>query len=112
MGDLNAGQMRFVVRIEQRTTVQDAAGEPNNTWTLFQQRRASVERTPGRELWASDQRQGRVPTMFRLRFLDGVLPQMRLIHNSKVFNILSAFDPDGTKAELTIMAEELVEEAQ
>ncbi len=108
---LNIGAMRDVVRIEQRATTQDAAGEPVLSWTLFAQRRASLERTPGREVWASAERQGRVPTVFHLRYLAGVLPAMRLIHEEKVFNILSALDPDGSRVELVIVTEELVEEA-
>ncbi len=102
--------MREVVRIDQRSTTQDAAGEPLDTWTEFATRRAAIERTPGRELWASSERQGRVPTVFRLRWLEGVLPAMRIVNNSKVLNIVSAIDPDGMRAELVITAEELVEE--
>jgi head-tail adaptor len=109
---LDSGKMRHVVRIEQRATTQDAAGEPALTWTLFAQRRASIVRTPGRELWSSEERQGRIPTLFRLRYLAGVLPAMRVIHGDKVFNILSAIDPDGMRAELVLNTEEHVEEAQ
>jgi head-tail adaptor len=107
---LDSGKMRHVVRIEQRATTQDASGEPALTWTLFASRRAAIVRTPGREIWSSEERQGRVPTLFRLRFLEGVLPAMRVIHGDKVFNILSAIDPDGMRAELVLNTEEHVEE--
>lgn len=108
---LNAGEMRQLVRIEQRTSTQDSTGEPLNTWTLFAERRASVERATGRELWSSQEvLQGRVPTIFRLRYFDGVVPAMRLLCRGKVFNILSAVDPDGRRAELVVFAEERVEE--
>ena len=110
---LDLGRMRHVVRIDQRVTTQDAAGEQVLTWNQFATRRAAIEVTPGRELWSSQERQGRVPTIFRLRYLDGVVPSMRLIHSrdgsEKVFNILSAIDPDGLRVELVITTEELVE---
>lgn len=51
-----------------------------------------------------------MPTVFRLRWRDGVLPAMRLVSGDRVFNIVSAIDPDGMRAELVITAEELVEE--
>ncbi len=107
--------MREVVRIDRRSTTQDAAGEPLLSWTPFTPPlRAAIERTPGREVWSSSERQGRIPTVFKLRYLDGVLPEMRLVLRAvageKVFNILSAIDPDGMRAELVIAAEELVEE--
>ncbi len=106
---VDAGAMRHQVRIEQRSTTQDAAGEPVNTWTLFAERRAELVRAPGREIWASAQRNGRVPVVFRLRYLAGVLPQMRLVFDGRTHNILSAVDQAGREEELVIAAEELVE---
>ncbi len=109
---INAGKLRHVVRFEQRSTTQDAAGEQINTWVPVATRRAEIVRTPGRELFASNERQGRVPTLFRLRPIHAVtvVPAMRLICNSKVFNVISAIDPEGMGAEMVVTAEELVEE--
>ena len=106
---MRAGDMRHSVRLELRTTLQDAAGEPLTTWNLFAERRAAVERSPGREVWASAQRSARVPTIFRLRYLDGVTPAMRLLFDGKVYDILSAIDQAGRGEELLITAEEHVE---
>lgn len=107
---LNAGQMRHQVRLEQRVSTQDTAGEPTLSWALFAERRASIERMAGRELWGAEQRLGRVPTIFRLRWFDGVSPAMRLLWNGNVFDILSAIDPDGMSVELEVTALEHVDE--
>lgn len=101
--------MRATVRIEQRTPVRDAVGAPQATWNLFVERRAEVIRSTGRELEASEQRQGRVPTLFKLRWFEGVLPEMRLVCDDKVFDIESAVDPDQRRRELHITALEHVE---
>lgn len=106
---VRAGDMKHRIKIQQRSTTQDAAGEPANTWTLFAERWAAIERTPGNETWASAQRSGRVPTVFRLRYLAGVTPAMRVVFGGKVLNVLSAVDQAGRKEELLITAEELVE---
>ena len=106
---VNAGAMRHQVRLETRSTARDAAGEPLLSWSLFAERRAELVRTPGTELFAQG-RNGRVPTVFKLRYLAGVTPAMRLLCKGKVFNIISAIDPDGHRAELLVTAEELVEE--
>lgn len=106
----NLGAMRQVVTIERRSTIQDAAGEPELRWLLVFKGRAELARATGREVEAAQQRQGRVPTTFKLRFLSGVLPGMRLLHAEKVFDIKSAIDPDGRRRELVITADELVEE--
>jgi head-tail adaptor len=105
--------MRQTVRIEQRSKSQDAAGEPLDSWTLFAERRAAIQRAPGKELWASGERQGRVPTVFRLRYLDGVLPEMRLLLKKPkgewaLYDIVSATDPDGRREELIVTCTEWV----
>lgn len=109
---MRAGEMRHRVRIEQRSTVQDASGEPNLTWSPFAERSASMNATPGTEVFTSEKRSGRVPTVFRLRYLAGVKPQMRVVHikTGQIFDILSASDPDGRRAELVVNAMEHTEE--
>lgn len=110
---INAGQMRQVVRIEVQGTAQDASGQPIRTWNLFAKRRAELIATSGREFFEAQQRQARVPTMFRLRHLEGVKPSMRLVHTrdgaNRVYNIISAIDPDGLRVETMITTEELLE---
>ncbi len=108
---IDAGKMRHVIRIEKRSTTQDAVGEPLNAWVPFATRRAEKLQTPGSEVWASQERQGRIPTVFKLRPLvvDELLVDvtlllaMRLVCNNKVFDIVSAVDPlgDGTALLLT-----------
>lgn len=104
---VRAGAMRHVATIQQRSTEQDASGEPLNTWTTFAVRRCAIERTPGAEVFASAQRGGRVPVVVRMRYLAGVTPAMRLVLGGKVHNILSAPDQAGLKEELIITAEEI-----
>ncbi len=105
----NPGTMRHQVRIEQRSTTRDAAGEPLDSWSLFVERRAELMRTPGREIFDQG-RNGRVPTVFKLRFIEGIQPKMRLLSGGKVYDIISAIDPDGHRAETVVTTEELVEE--
>lgn len=109
---ISAGQMRKVVRVEKQTQTKDAAGEPLTQWSLVFERRAQIIRTPGRELWMSQERSGRIPTTFIIRFPRDdnmtVLPQMRLTCDGRLYDIVSAIDPDGLKAELEITCVEYV----
>ena len=102
--------MRHRVTIQRRATGTDAAGGVLNSWEDFASRLASIDRAVGSEVWASAQRSGRVPTVFRLRYLEGVTPAMRLLFGGQAYNITSVVDQEGRKAELVITAEELVEE--
>lgn len=108
---INAGAMRERVTIQARAEQQDSAGELQLSWNIFARARAELMRTPGREVFDSIERNARVPTTFKLRFLDGVLPKMRLIDSkSRVFNIVSAMDPTGRREELLVTCLELVED--
>lgn len=108
----NAGAMRHVVRIEQRATVQDAVGEEVHAWSLVCERRAEMLPAPGAEVWSSQERSARVPTAFKMRWPRGltILPQMRLICERRLYNIVSAVPVDGLKADLLLSCEELVGE--
>lgn len=106
---LNTGRMRHRVVIERRTTAQADTGEPLDQWELFATRRAERLATPGNELWAAQQQAGRVPTVFKLRYLAGVLPSMRLSCDGKLYDIVSAV-PDAQNSELLITTQELVGE--
>jgi len=109
---INAGAMREQVTIQSRTITQGSSGEPLPNWLTFATRRAEVVRMPGRSTWdaGSTERVGRLPMTFKLRWLDGVVPEMRLICRNKVHRIMSAMDPTGRQEELLITCEELVGE--
>lgn len=114
---VRAGDMRHRVRLEVQTTQQDAAGQPVNTWNIFAERRAAIDRTPGREVFAAAQRDARVPVILRLRYLEGVTAGMRLVFTCGccsgrgVHDVKSAPDPTGLREELLITAEEHPEES-
>lgn len=106
---IRAGELDTRIRIEQRSTTQDAAGEPLVEWDQVAEVWASLARTPGSEVWASAQRAGRVPTVFRLRYLAGVLPEMRVVAQERVYDIKSVVREGGRSAEMLLVCEELVE---
>lgn len=107
---LSAGQMRKRIRIEQRTSTRDSYGEQVQSWSLVCERWAAIVKTPGIEVWASEQRLGRVPTTYVMRYPRDItiLPQMRLTCDGALYDIKSAIDPDGMKAELHITCMQLV----
>lgn len=104
--------MREVIHLQAQTTVQDATGQPRLVWGDLATRRAEKTATPGSEVWAGGQRAGRVPTVFRIRYpreLD-VTPKLRLVHRQRVYDVVSAIDPDGRRVDLLLTCDELVGE--
>jgi head-tail adaptor len=98
---------RHVITL-QSLTKPDPFGPP--VWTDFATRFASIDRTPGSEAREAARTSARVPVTFRIRYLSGVVPSMRLLCGGKVHEVASAIDPDNRKADLVITAVELVEE--
>lgn len=107
-----AGQMRKTVVIQQRTSTPDTAGEPGAIWATFITRRAAIVRLPGVERWIAQGRVPKVPTTFVMRYprTVKVFPQMRLVCDGVIYDIISAIDPDGMKAELQLTCMELTNE--
>lgn len=108
---IRAGDLDTRIRIERRSANQDAAGEPELTWELVEERWAALERTPGSEVWASAQRNGRVPTVFRIRYLPDVRSEMRVVVDDRVFDIKSVVRPRGRSSDLLLVTDELVEQS-
>lgn len=102
------GAMRHRVAIQQRQPVLDAAGQKTGLWNEIATRWAKLEATPGREVFASSERQGRLPVLWRLRrdsITKTITPDMRLVWDSKVYEIKSAFDPSGMNVEILLTTE-------
>jgi SPP1 family predicted phage head-tail adaptor len=109
---IRAGDYRHQITIQVHDTDQDSSGQFVNDWFTYATVRAAVMRTPGREVWASGHREGRLPVVFRIRYLAGVVPAMRVLFDSKVHNLLSVHDPsNGLKEELILTTEEITEAA-
>lgn len=107
-----AGPMRDRIRIERRSTVQDVNGEESPTWVLVAERSAEKLAFPGREIWSSNERVARVPTVFKMRFPKSftVEPNMRITHKRKFYNVISAIDELGSEVDLLVSCDELVGE--
>lgn len=104
---VRAGEMRHQIRIEVRASSQDASGQPLSTWQTFASVRAALQRTPGREIVASAREEGRLPTVFLIRYLAGVKSGMRVIWEGRVYQLTSPpVDPGGRHEQLTLITEE------
>jgi SPP1 family predicted phage head-tail adaptor len=107
---IRAGDLRHRIRIDQRSTARDEAGGQSLVWTEVATIWAALERTPGSEVWASAQRQGRVPVVFRCRYRAGVTSSMRVVFDDLAHDIRSVVDPSGKRAEMLLVTDEHVEE--
>lgn len=105
-----AGRMRHRVLIQRPSEVQGDSGQPIDAWITFASRRAVKITAPGEEHMTPQQRVARAPVTWKLRWLSGVVPSMRLVADGKVYEILSAIDPNDDRRELHVSTLERVGE--
>ena len=84
---MRAGKMERWITIEEFTAVQDAYGQETETWTEFATVWAEKIDIKARERFAAQQDIAEQTTRFRLRWLMGITPKMRIISENKTYDI-------------------------
>lgn len=105
---MRAGLLRHKVTLQQVTETADATGDPQETWSDVATVWGALDGLSAQEFFTARQRQGENTVRFRLRYREDVQPKMRLVVGSRTFDIAGAFDPDGRRRDLTILATERV----
>lgn len=109
---MKAGDLRHQVTIQRLVQGQGASGEVTLTWTPFATVWGAVEPLSGREYWQAQQTASETSIRVRVRYLAGVVPTMRVLYGSRVFEILSIVDQEERHRELQLMCRELIEGTQ
>ncbi|MEN5285755.1 phage head closure protein [Stenotrophomonas lactitubi] len=87
MSNVAAGDLRHRVLIQQQLTTRDDDGVQTTDWVDVATVWGSVEPLSAREFIQSGQTQAAVTARITMRYRDGMLPTMRLVHRGEVFNI-------------------------
>jgi SPP1 family predicted phage head-tail adaptor len=89
---LDFGRMRERVRIEQAAETRNAIGEVVQSWQTFAERWASVDGLSSREFLLQGQQQTEISHRVRLRYVDGMTSQMRIVWRDRVLEINSLLE--------------------
>lgn len=84
---MRAGELDRKIVIERVTETQNAIGEPVASWATFATVWAAVKPVRGREYFAAQGMQAEADSVFRIRWLDGVTPKMRISYDGAVYDI-------------------------
>ena len=101
------GDLRHKVTIQQSLPDRDSYGTEVPRWSDFATVWAEVKDISGREYTAMQQAISNVSVRVRIRYLDGVVPTMRVIYGARTLEIVSVLDPDGRRIELHLMCQEI-----
>lgn len=83
-----AGRLRHRVDIQRKEVTQDpGTGAISETWvTQWEKVPAEIEPLSAREFVAAQAVQSQVTTRIVIRYRDGLVATMRILHNGKVYN--------------------------
>lgn len=105
MPPLESARLTERVTIQSPAPNQDSIGEPVPTWTTFAEVWARLSDINGREYVAAKATQNEAQTRIQIRYIEGVLPKMRAVHNGTVYHIDAVLGQD--RVELTLMCRRL-----
>lgn len=86
---MRAGKLDQRITIQRLDLVQDAIGEIVQTWVEVAVLWASVIDLSGREFIAAQAVTTEVTTKILIRYRAGILPSMRVVHGSDIYDIIT-----------------------
>ena len=105
---MRAGDLRYKIEIQEKSVERDSLGAEAITWVTFARVWADVKFNVGSKPEMDGQPRASVPAQFKIRFMDGIKTEMRVVFDGKTFDITSA-NPLGWREALLIDASATVE---
>lgn len=102
------GALRHRVVVERPERTPDEAGTATIAWIPLANVFARIEAVGGREIETADGIAGRITHKVLLRYRPDILPEMRIVADTRILEIRAAFDADGRARWLQCLCEERV----
>lgn len=100
---ISAGRMRDRITIQRKDAARDAYGAEVITWTSVATVWAEAQPITGREYITLRAAQADVSVRFRLRYLSGITPAMRVVWDDAPYEIVSVIDVGARGSELELI---------
>lgn len=105
---MEAGRLRQRVTIQEKDPTQDEYGEEVPTWSDVATVWAAVEPLRGREFLEAQRVGAEVTTRIRIRYRDGIVPEMRVVWGDHVYDIEAVIPVKERQREIHLMCKELM----
>lgn len=109
---MKIGKLRHRITLQECIASRDSFGAEVLTWVDIATVWASVSPLSGKEYFAAHQINAEVTTKITIRYRPGVTPKMRVLFNSRCFEILSVLSFEERGIELVLMCKERVPDDQ
>lgn len=108
---VRSGNLRKRLTFQTKATTEDALGQPVNTWTTAFTCWGEIQPLTGRELIAAAAVQSAVSHTVTVRYRSELanpktVAAMRILYNTRVFNIHAPMNEDERNRVVTLMVEE------
>lgn len=100
---MRAGTLTERVTIQETTQTQDGDGGIVDSWADVATVWAAVEPLTGREFFDAAKVNAEVSSRIRIRALSGIVPKMRAVHGSDIYDIHAVMDVDSRGREIHLM---------
>ena len=98
---MRAGRLRHSIVIQEVIESRSDSGEVVETWVPFATVFAAKDMPRGKEAFIADQITDTTKTLFRIRYLAGVKPKMRIVHDCDTWDIKAVtYDNRQTYSEI------------
>lgn len=105
---MNIGKLRHrIILLRQVNEVNDY-GASTQTWKRVATVWADVRPLSGREYFSAQQVQSEVTTQIWLRYLDGIMPTMRVKFGKRTLDIVSVLNTQERNVSLQLMCKEVI----
>lgn len=108
MKGFDAGKLRNSITIQKDTPTRDGYGAEVASWSTHASRWAWIQPLNGSEKYVSQQIQAITTHQITIRFATGVLPKMRVLFGTRVFDIVQVLDLEEKGTELKLVCKELI----
>ena len=102
---LDSGKLDYQAVIQTPTEGVNSIGEPTLSWATFATRWASIEPLSGGEQVANMAMEGTVTHRMKMRYTAGLKPKMRIVADSRTFEITSVVEKGRREAHELLVTE-------
>ena len=103
---MSSGQLRKRITLQAETTATDNAGGYALVWTDIMSAWAEISPSNGNKYFVAGHLESHITHHVTMRYQSGITTNMRMIYNSRIFNIRAVLNTDESNRWLELLVEE------
>ena len=105
---INPGELRHRITIQKLNNSQNEYGEISEFWEDILNIRAGIYPISGTEFFAAETVNSEITHKVKIRYVEGLTPNMRINFNNRIFSIESIINFQEKNIELQLLCKELI----